>query len=196
MLDAAGAAYSATLGGAARELASVRIPGRFEHVGRFVFDVAHNPAGSEVVARTMAAVRPPEPVTVVLCVLRDKDWRSMIVALSRVASRFILTMAPTAPASRAWDLDEALGFAHERGFVAEAVPDFGAALDRAQSGEGTVLVTGSFHTVGDAMDRLGIGVIPRSEPGAIRGAQRRGICHPGRATGHSAMTPDPSLRSG
>ena len=156
MLDAAGPEFSTTLADAARELPNVRIPGRFEHVGRFIFDVAHNPAGSDVVAQTIAAVAPPEPITVVLCVLRDKDWRAMIVALSRVASRFILTMAPTAPASRAWDLNEALAYARGFGLAAEAVGDFGEALDRAQDGEGTVLVTGSFHTVGDAMSLLRI----------------------------------------
>jgi dihydrofolate synthase/folylpolyglutamate synthase len=132
----------------------VRIPGRFEHVGRFIFDVAHNPAGSEVVAETLAAVQPARPVTAVLCILRDKDWRAMMATLAPAVDRFILTMAPTAPASRAWDLSEALAYARKSGFLAEAEPDFSAALARAQEGEGTILVTGSFHTVGDAMGLL------------------------------------------
>jgi dihydrofolate synthase/folylpolyglutamate synthase len=164
MLDAAGPEYATPLDEAARQLPNVRIPGRFEHVGRFIFDVAHNPAGADVVAQTIAAVKPAEPITVVLCVLRDKDWRAMIVALSRIARRFVLTMAPTAPASRAWDLDEATAFARGLGLDAEAVPDFSAALERGQEGEGTVLVTGSFHTVGDAMAALG--VPPLSSRGA------------------------------
>jgi dihydrofolate synthase/folylpolyglutamate synthase len=151
MLDAAGAQYATGLRDAARDLPSVRIPGRFQHVGRFIFDVAHNPAGSEVVVQTLQAIAPPEPVTVVLCVLRDKDWRAMMTTLARVATHFILTMAPTAPASRAWDLDEAVAFARDTGISAEVVDDFAGALRRAQTGEGTVLVTGSFHTVGDAM---------------------------------------------
>lgn len=154
MLEEAGPKYAMSIDEVARELPNVRIPGRFERVGRFIFDVAHNPAGSEVVAQTLTEVAPPEPVTCVLCVLRDKDWRAMLRALSRVVSRFILTMAPTAPASRAWDLNEALAYARSLGLRAEAQSDFGAALDRAQEGEGTVLVTGSFHTVGDAMARF------------------------------------------
>jgi dihydrofolate synthase/folylpolyglutamate synthase len=36
----------------------------------------------------------------------------------------------------------------------ELVPDFDRALARAQSTGATVLLTGSFHTVGDAMARL------------------------------------------
>jgi dihydrofolate synthase/folylpolyglutamate synthase len=154
MLDAAGPEYGASLSQAKSLLPAVKIPGRFEHVGRFIFDVAHNPAGAEVVAQTMAAVRPEGPVTAVLCVLRDKDWRAMMMNLAPVVDRFILTMAPTAPASRAWDLDEALAYARNCGYVADAEPDFAAALAQAQAGQGTILVTGSFHTVGDAMGLL------------------------------------------
>jgi len=135
-------------------LRDVRIPGRFQRHGKFVFDVAHNPAGSEVLAQTLSAVSPPEPVTVVLCVLRDKDWREMVRTLARVASSFIVTMAPTAPASRAWDLDEAASFVRELGLDVEAVADFSKALTQASAREGTVLITGSFHTVGDAMSLL------------------------------------------
>ncbi len=49
---------------------------------------------------------------------------------------------------------EAAAYAAARGWGAEVVDDFDAALARAGEGAGTVLVTGSFHTVGDAMARL------------------------------------------
>ncbi|HET7372174.1 MAG TPA: folylpolyglutamate synthase/dihydrofolate synthase family protein [Gemmatimonadaceae bacterium] len=154
MLDAAGPSFAVSLDHAARHLDDVRIPGRFQRLGPYVFDVAHNPAGAEVLAQTIRAVAPPEPITVVLCVLRDKAWREMIRTLATVASRFVLTMAPTAPASRAWDLDEVLDFAVAAGIDAQAVGDFDEALSRARANGGTVLVTGSFHTVGDAMSLL------------------------------------------
>jgi dihydrofolate synthase/folylpolyglutamate synthase len=67
---------------------------------------------------------------------------------------FLLTDAPTAPASRAWNAGEALEYARARGWVAELVPDFDRALALAPVRGATVLVTGSFHTVGDAMARL------------------------------------------
>jgi dihydrofolate synthase/folylpolyglutamate synthase len=63
-------------------------------------------------------------------------------------------MAPTAPASRAWDLAEVLEFTRTLGLSAEIVADFATALDRAGERASTVLVTGSFHTVGDAMALL------------------------------------------
>jgi dihydrofolate synthase/folylpolyglutamate synthase len=154
MLDAAGPPFAASAGAWENALPTVRIPGRFERSGKFILDVAHNPAGIDVLVQTLRSVAPPEPIVVLLCVLRDKDWREMIRILSIVASRFVLTMAPTAPASRAWDLDEAAAFARETGREVSVVADFSDAIDHASSGAGSVLITGSFHTVGDAMSLL------------------------------------------
>jgi dihydrofolate synthase / folylpolyglutamate synthase len=58
------------------------------------------------------------------------------------------------PADRAWALDEALAFAREQGLRATAEPDFDRALAEARVDSATTLITGSFHTVGDAMARL------------------------------------------
>jgi dihydrofolate synthase/folylpolyglutamate synthase len=154
MLDAAGPPFAASAGAWENALPTVRIQVRFERSGKFILDVAHNPAGIEVLVQTLRSVAPPEPIVVLLCVLRDKDWREMIRILSIVASRFVLTMAPTAPASRAWDLDEAAAFARETGREVSVVADFSDAIDHASSGAGSVLITGSFHTDGDAMSLL------------------------------------------
>jgi dihydrofolate synthase/folylpolyglutamate synthase len=169
-LDAAGDRFATSPADAPPLLARVSIPGRFQHLGRFIFDVAHNPAGVEVLVQTIVAVSPPEPIAAIVCVLRDKDWREMIRLMSRVVTHFVFTNAPTAPASRAWDLTEVLAFAQSLPQPAnaesispsqpsiepvfEAVADFDSALDRASKIAATVLVTGSFHTVGDAMARL------------------------------------------
>lgn len=135
-------------------LARVQLPGRFSRRGDWIFDVAHNPDGAGVTAETLRAVRPAAPVVALVSVLGDKDWRGMLRALSGAVDRFILTNAPTAPASRAWVASEALAFAEGEGWRAELVPDFDEALRIAPSRGATVLVTGSFHTVGDAMSRL------------------------------------------
>jgi dihydrofolate synthase/folylpolyglutamate synthase len=45
-------------------------------------------------------------------------------------------------------------FAISEDISAEAVADFDSALARASTAGETTLVTGSFHTVGDAMARL------------------------------------------
>jgi dihydrofolate synthase/folylpolyglutamate synthase len=162
MLDAAGEPYATNLGEASAHLDRVRIPGRFQHTGQFIFDVAHNPAGIEVLAQTIAAVSPPGPIAVVLCVLRDKDWREMIRVLGHSVSHFVLTNAPTAPASRAWNLADAERFTRELGLSAEVVPNFEDALRGSASRFATVLVTGSFHTVGDAMALLQVSPLARA----------------------------------
>jgi dihydrofolate synthase/folylpolyglutamate synthase len=160
MLEAAGPPWAMPLAEAATALERVRLPGRFDYQRPWLFDVAHNPAGTAVLAETLAAVRPPGPVVAVVCVLRDKDWRGMLSALAPHVSRVLLTMAPTAPSNRAWSLDEAGAFAADRSIAAEVVPDFDAALARGASLGATVLVTGSFHTVGDAMARLQVSPLP------------------------------------
>ncbi len=154
MLEAAGPPFAPSAQTWAKALPAVRIPGRFERAGKFILDVAHNPAGVDVLVQTLRSVAPPEPIVALLCVLRDKDWRDMIRVLSTVVSRFVLTMAPTAPESRAWDIAEAAAFARDTGRDVDVVMDFHEAIDRASSGAGSVLVTGSFHTVGDTMSLL------------------------------------------
>lgn len=154
MLDAAGARWRVDAEAARRTLGNVRLPGRFQRFGRYIFDVAHNADGATVTARTLRHVRPLAPVVTLLCVLGDKDWRGMMGALAPVTDHFVVTRAPTAPASREWDVDSALAFARASGWSVEEQEDFDTALHRAAELGETVLVTGSFHTVGDAMSRL------------------------------------------
>lgn len=139
---------------AGARLANVHLPGRFDRRGRWLFDVAHNPDGAATVAETLAAVAPARPVVALLTVLRDKDWRGIMSALATQVDHFILTEAPTAPASRAWSSGEAGAYAHACGWSAEVENDFELAVARAAACGETVLVTGSFHTVGDAMSVL------------------------------------------
>jgi dihydrofolate synthase/folylpolyglutamate synthase len=131
--------------------ANARIPGRFDRRGKWLFDVAHNAGGAAALAGVIRAEGLPRPVHAVVGVLRDKDWRQMLDTLSGVVDHIWLTQPPTAPDDRRWDLSE----------VAEVVrghhtvqPAFERALRDAQTDAGTVLVTGSFHTVGDALARL------------------------------------------
>jgi dihydrofolate synthase/folylpolyglutamate synthase len=154
LLDAAGGGFAVPLLEAAISVRSVRLPGRFQRVGNWIFDVAHNPDGARTLAESMGALADEQPVVVLLCVLADKDWRAMIDALAPIAARFVLTNAPTAPAGRAWPLAEAAAYATARGYAVKAEPDFDHALMFAETDGATVLVTGSFHTVGDAMARL------------------------------------------
>ena len=153
LLHAAGAPYRISLSEAAPLLADVALPGRFQRSGRYIFDVAHNADGARVLAETLRAVRPARPIKAVFCALRDKEWREMLLALGPVVDAMVLTNAPTAPASRAWSLEDGGEFLRRSnmpGRIAQTLDEALAAVEDAA----TVVVTGSFHTVGDVMTRL------------------------------------------
>jgi dihydrofolate synthase / folylpolyglutamate synthase len=153
-LEAMGERYLPPPSEISEALAGVFLPGRFQRRGKFIFDVAHNPAGARTVAETIAAVDPPRPRTALVAVLADKDWRGIIRELAPVVDRFMFTNAPSAPPDRKWHPAEAHAFAVSQGFAADLEPDIDVALVRGQKRCGTLLVTGSFHTVGDVMSRL------------------------------------------
>ena len=85
----------------------------------------------------------------------------MMVALARFTDHVVLTLSPSSPASRAWDPAEAMSFANAHGWAATLEPDFGQALALAERVGQTVIVTGSFHTVGDAMLALNVNPLAR-----------------------------------
>ena len=60
-------------------------------------------------------------------------------------------LPPSAPAERRWALDRV---AEVMGDDVAVEPELATALDAAERDAATVLVCGSFHTVGDAMARL------------------------------------------
>ena len=154
MLEAAGPPWRAAADAAEAGLAGVKLPGRFQRAGMLLFDVAHNPDGVHTLCDSLTAVRPASPVHCLFSVLRDKDWPAMMRALAPHVDLFVLTLPPSVPADRAWEIGEPAALAAAHGWPAVVEPDFARALARSQEGAATTLVTGSFHTVGDAMARL------------------------------------------
>ena len=141
--------------------ASARVPGRLDRRGKWLFDVAHNPDGMEALVTALQADPPPGPVHALVGILGDKEWPTMLVWLDAVVDRGFLTVAPSA-AERGWDLGwlrEWLARPDRPPAHAEwtLIPEFDQAIEAVRRGAGTVLVTGSFHTVGDVMQRLGLG---------------------------------------
>ena len=143
--------------------ACAHVPGRLDRRGKWLFDVAHNPDGIRALVKAIDVLRPRRPLYALVSILGDKEWPEMLVQLDRIVDRGILTVAPTA-ASRGWNAVWLRRWLRDRGRPpARAswtlVPEFGEALERVQDGAGTVLVTGSFHTVGDVMAALGMEVV-------------------------------------
>ncbi len=161
MLRGAGAPWSAIEARAATLLGGVRLAGRFHRADSWLFDVAHNADGAATVAANLLKVGVPLPIAAVVSVLRDKDWRGILRAVATVAERIVLTVAPSSPDNRSWNLGEVTTWASAEGLPVQRVDDFGDALLAARALAATVLVTGSFHTVGDAMERLQVDPLAR-----------------------------------
>jgi dihydrofolate synthase/folylpolyglutamate synthase len=143
---------------------SVRWPGRLQVERRsgttWVFDVAHNPAGASVLADALPALDLPRPRVLLVSILADKEWMKMLPPLVETSDAVILTIPDSAPPSRVWNPAQVAEWLEKRPGTppVRVIPSLAAAVGRASTlaPHGTVIVTGSFHTVGDAMAVLGV----------------------------------------
>lgn len=128
----------------------------------FLFDVAHNTAGIRSLVDTIDRLELPRPLVALVGVQGDKDWQTMLPALLSRVDGAILTQPPSVPEERRWDPVAAADVV-EGLTVIRVVDDFVAALERARTkvARGTVVVTGSVHTVGSAMSLLGLDPLSR-----------------------------------
>lgn len=142
-------------------VADVSWPGRLQIVTRpegvWVFDVAHNTAAVHALGHSFPVLHLPRPHVLLVGIQGDKDWRAMLPPLFAMTREAVLTQPPTVPPERRWNPLEAAGAVEDRPNL-HIVPDFPEAMRvaREAAGAGTVLVTGSHHTVGDGMNVLGI----------------------------------------
>lgn len=140
--------------------AGARLAGRFDRRGKWLFDVAHNPDGMRALVGALGEERVPHPIHAVVSILGDKDWPEMLVELDRAVDRGWLTIAPSAD-QRRWTLEWLERWLKDPDRPpARATwhlePDLRRALAEAERDAATILVTGSFHTVGDVMLELGM----------------------------------------
>jgi dihydrofolate synthase/folylpolyglutamate synthase len=142
---------------------AAHVAGRLDRRGKWLFDVAHNPDGMRSLVAALKADPPPGPVHALVSILGDKAWPEMLVALDEVVDQGILTVAPSAD-TRRWDIEWLKRWLKDPARPpAKAewalVQDFDEAMAAAEFRAGTVLVTGSFHTVGDVMAARGLGAV-------------------------------------
>jgi folylpolyglutamate synthase/dihydropteroate synthase len=81
----------------------------------------------------------------------------MLPPLFAMTREAVLTQPPSVPVERRWHPLEAAGAVEARPNL-HILPDFSEAMEGARraAGRGTVVVTGSHHTVGDALNFLEI----------------------------------------
>lgn len=150
-------------------IAAVRWPGRLQVEQRggrtWVLDVAHNPVGVDALTQGLTSLDLPRPLALVVGILGDKPWPEMLPPLLALADVSVFTVTPSMPPGRRWDA--AAVAATISSYPVEVIEDFAAALDHAAQAAATIVVTGSHHTVGDAMRQLDIpvGLLCKSDVG-------------------------------
>ena len=140
-------------------LESVYWPGRLQqHVtadGRTVLlDGAHNPAGAECLRRALAASYPDQRPVIILGILRDKDWIGICRTLAPLARRLLLAPVHSDRTTLPHELRTA-ALECNPGLEALTCDTLADALARTKS-DPLVVITGSLHFVGEAMEHLNL----------------------------------------
>jgi len=147
-----------------RGIRETRWPGRFQVVPagvdtpKYIFDVAHNPAGAWALRSTLSAGYEGQPLTFIFGAMRDKAIGEMAEILFPLAERIILTRADNPRSATPAEIREA---AIRIAADIEGASDVATALDRANctaGPQGVVVITGSIYIVGEAMRVLGVRV--------------------------------------
>jgi dihydrofolate synthase/folylpolyglutamate synthase len=146
-----------TVGEALRD---VRLPGRFESVQvdsvEWILDIAHNEPAAAIFAGHVRE-RPAKGRTfAVVGILGDKDAGAIARLVGPVVDHWILCALPGPRGTSAAELARRMSLPQSGVTLAESVEE-GCAVARTTAKPGDrVLVFGSFHTVGPAMQWLGI----------------------------------------
>lgn len=144
-------------------LEKTRWPGRLQVVGKepyVILDGAHNPSACAVLSEELEKYRlltePENKVRVVISALEDKNFSSMVEALTAVTDVFIITCLSH---PRARDLDSMEEIVQHRNIpylkAGEPHGAFRLALENSEIGD-IICVTGSLYLVREAISR-GIG---------------------------------------
>jgi dihydrofolate synthase/folylpolyglutamate synthase len=140
-------------------LATVRVPGRLEVVGRkplMLIDGAHNVAGMEALAAALIeGFAVDGPTVAVVGMLRGRDPSAMLSAIAPIGIRTLFACAPNSPRALAPEViaeaGRALGMDVE---VAGSVSDAILAARPQVPDDGMLVVAGSLYVVGDARTLL------------------------------------------
>jgi dihydrofolate synthase / folylpolyglutamate synthase len=139
-------------------LRGLSLPGRFQWVGpdrRWLLDVAHNPHSAHGLAETLGALTPRRTVTAVIGVLGDKDLKGIVAPLVPQIDRWVAVTAASSRALDARELAQSVArFSNKPCLIIPAVTDALQYAERGARGDDLLLVTGSFYTVGPALEWL------------------------------------------
>lgn len=137
-------------------LQQVSLPGRFQQVGvqpRLILDVAHNPHAARYLYEKLLPLAGQGRILLVIGMLADKDIASTLAILKPLVDDWYCA---SLQGERAASADQLASYLTDQPNVkqfADVVSAWQAAMQQANDAD-TVLVCGSFHTVGDVLAQL------------------------------------------
>jgi dihydrofolate synthase/folylpolyglutamate synthase len=151
-------------------LSSVNWPGRLQLVSmpdgkRVLLDGAHNIAGAKVLAESLNANFSESRRTIILGILRDKDWRGICEIIAPLASRIFTVPVQNERTTTARELAEACREIHP-GAEIQFYETLAEALEKTRD-DPFLVVTGSLYLVGEAMEMLGISPVVAPDERAL-----------------------------
>ena len=157
-------------------LADVSWPGRLQLVTsksgqKILLDGAHNPAGAKALREALkgtpstasagfkddlrrAGTVPGAPITIILGVLQDKDWRPICETLAPLAARIHTVPVASERSAHPQELAEACRKINPAAEISVG-HSLGEALEKT-AGDGFIVITGSLYLVGEALEQLGL----------------------------------------
>ena len=159
VVDALGADLPVSDVALAKGIASAYLRGRLERHDidgvEWLFDVGHNPAAAAGLEAALRSLPPRDRTWIVFAAMRDKDLKGVVEPFAASATGWFVARASTDRGATGEELAmllESLGAAHVHvaADVAAACAQARAAAEPADR----VVVYGSFHTVGAALEAL------------------------------------------
>jgi dihydrofolate synthase/folylpolyglutamate synthase len=155
-------------GAVAQGLSEVRLPGRFQVIKplgsspTWILDVAHNPDAARVLAHNLNANRVQGKTLAVCGILGDKDATGIAQLLNESIDEWWCASIDGTRGRTGDELaNELRSTVRGRVMQADSVAAACAAASRGASPEDRIVVFGSFHTVGPALDWLeAAGLLP------------------------------------
>lgn len=135
------------------DLGDVQWPGRFDIRARYILDGAHNPAGAKTLRETLEQTFPGLQPTFIVGILADKDIAGMAREFTQVGSR-ILTVSVRSDRAADAQLIADQFRAVSPNLPVEACASLAEAIQKSENDE-RVVITGSLHFIGEAMEFLG-----------------------------------------
>ena len=144
-------------------LSQVNWPGRLQLIERsprqkILLDGAHNVASADVLRTALLILAGTQPVTLILGIMRDKDWQPMCRLLAPLAARILVSPVATRRGAAPAELAALCREVNPAAEVVECAA-LSAALESARR-DPFIVITGSLYLVGEALELLQLSPAP------------------------------------